>query len=103
MSHCSIGVQYRLLAWLDSSSESGVQSSPFQLVAWAGVFSRPSHQMSPSSVSATLVNTELPLLMVRIALGLVCPLVPGATPKNPYRSEERRVGKECRSRWSAYD
>ena len=39
--------------------------------------------MSPSSVSATLVNTELPLLMVRIALGLVCSLVPGATPKNP--------------------
>ena len=21
---------------------------------------------------------------------------------NPYRSEERRVGKECRSRWSPY-
>ena len=40
--------------------------------------------MSPSSVSATLVNTELPLLMVRIALGLVCSLVPGATPKKPY-------------------
>ena len=34
----------------------------------AGGFSRPSHQMSPSSVSATLVNTELPMLMVRIAL-----------------------------------
>ena len=22
--------------------------------------------------------------------------------KDPYRSEERRVGKECRSRWSPY-
>ena len=33
-----------------------------------GVFSRPSHQTSPSSVSATLVNTELPMLMVSIAL-----------------------------------
>ena len=46
---------------------------------WRGpaVFSRPSHQTSPSSVSATLVKTELPLLMVRIALGLVCSLVPG--------------------------
>ena len=50
----------------------------------AGVFSRPSHQMSPSGVSATLVKTELPLLMVFIALGLVCSLVPGATPKKPY-------------------
>ncbi len=47
------------------------------------MFSMPSHQMSPSSVSATLVNTELPRLMVRIALGLVCSLVPGATPKKP--------------------
>ncbi len=44
----------------------------------------PSHQMSPSGVSATLVKTELPLLIVRIALGLVCSLVPGATPKKPY-------------------
>ena len=50
----------------------------------AGGFSRPSHQMSPSSVSATLVKTELPLLMVFMALGLVCSLVPGATPKKPY-------------------
>src|SRR3954463_4242731 len=82
--HCLIGVQYRLLGWLESSSLSGVQGSPFQLVAWAGVFSRPSHQMSPSSVRATLVNTELPWLIVRMALGLVCSLVPGATPKNPY-------------------
>ncbi len=43
----------------------------------------PSHQTSPSSVSATLVNSELPLAMVRIALGLVCQPVPGATPKRP--------------------
>ena len=43
----------------------------------------PSHQMSPSSVSATLVKTELPISMVRIALGLVFSLVPGATPKKP--------------------
>ena len=30
------------------------------------------------------MKTELPLLMVVIALGLVCSLVPGATPKKPY-------------------
>ena len=29
------------------------------------------------------MKTELPLLMVFIALGLVCSLVPGATPKKP--------------------
>ncbi len=44
----------------------------------------PSHQMSPSSVSATLVNSELPLAIVRIALGLVSHPVPGATPNRPY-------------------
>ena len=26
----------------------------------------------------------------------------GEPPKTPARSEERRVGKECRSRWSPY-
>ena len=44
----------------------------------------PSHQMSPSSVSATLVKIELPLAIVRIAFGLVWKSVPGATPKNPF-------------------
>src|ERR1043165_10181138 len=28
--------------------------------------------------------------------------VMGETPQHTYRSEERRVGKECRSRWSPY-
>ena len=31
----------------------------------------PSHQMSPSSVRATLVKSELPLAIVRIAFGFV--------------------------------
>ena len=44
----------------------------------------PSHQMSPSSVSATLVNTELPSSSVRMAFGLVFQSVPGATPNSPY-------------------
>ena len=44
----------------------------------------PSHQTSPSSVSATLVKIELPFSMVFIAFGLVFQLVPGATPKKPY-------------------
>src|SRR3954452_15106872 len=82
--HCVIGVQNRLLGWLDGSSESGVQSLPFQLVRCAGGSSvMPSHQMSPSSVRATLVNTELPLAIVRIAFGLVFQPVPGATPNRP--------------------
>ena len=43
----------------------------------------PSHQTSPSSVSAVLVKIELPAAIVRMALGLVFQLVPGATPKKP--------------------
>src|SRR6478735_10229448 len=82
--HCVIGVQNRELGCEDGSSESGVQSRPFQSVRCAGGSSvMPSHQMSPSSVRATLVKTELPLAMVRIALGLVFQPVPGATPKRP--------------------
>ena len=42
----------------------------------------PSHQMSPSSVSAVLVKMQLPS-RVRMALGFVWVLVPGATPKKP--------------------
>src|SRR3712207_8103427 len=30
------------------------------------------------------------------------PLVDGGAPQAGHRSEERRVGKECRSRWSPY-
>ncbi|CAB4906923.1 unannotated protein [freshwater metagenome] len=82
--HWVIGVQNRLLGWLLGSSESGVQSRPFQSVRWAGGSSvMPSHQTSPSSVSATLVNTELPWSIARIALGLVSQPVPGATPNRP--------------------
>src|SRR3712207_6549599 len=30
------------------------------------------------------------------------PIIPGRKPSTQARSEERRVGKECRSRWSPY-
>ena len=83
--HCPAGVQKRELGCEDGSSDSGVQSRPFQSVRCAGGCSViPSHQMSPSSVSATLVKIELPRSIVRIALALVCQPVPGATPKKPY-------------------
>ena len=82
--HWVIGVQNREFGCEDSSPESGVQSRPFQSVRCAGGSPMPSHQMSPSSVSATLVNTELPRARVRIALGLVFQSVPGATPNSPY-------------------
>src|SRR3954447_23587100 len=84
--HWLIGVQYREFGWAAGSPASpllGVQSLPFHDVACSGLPSIPSHQTSWSSVRATLVNSELPRSMVRIAFGLVFQLVPGATPKKP--------------------
>src|SRR5919112_5067220 len=43
--HWVIGVQNREFGWLDGSSESGVQSLPFQSVRCAGGSPMPSHQM----------------------------------------------------------
>src|ERR1051325_1894521 len=87
--HCAAGVVKRALGCaagrypFASRADAGVQELPFQSVRWAGVSSvMPSHQTSPSSVSATLVKTELPH-SVFIALALVCSPVPGATPKKP--------------------
>ena len=66
------------------ASESGVQSLPCQSIRCAGgSLVIPSHQTSPSSVLAQLVKIEL-RATVRIAFGLVCSPVPGATPKKPY-------------------
>src|SRR5256885_2381880 len=68
--HCAIGVQYREFGCEGGSSESRVQSRFFQEVRCAGGAPMTSHQIFPSSVSATLVNRELPLAMVRLAVGL---------------------------------
>ena len=84
MGHCAAGVQKRELGCDESSPLSGVQSRFFQSVKCAGGSSViPSHQTSPSSVNATLVKSELPCSMVRIAFALVPQPVPGATPKKP--------------------
>src|SRR3954454_9321731 len=81
--HCDAGVVKRALGWAAGSSESGVQSRPFQSIACAGGSPvMPSHQMSPSSVRAQLVKIELRSI-VPIAFGLVLWLVFGATPKKP--------------------
>src|SRR3954463_16026018 len=62
---------------------SGVHLLPCQSMHSAGGLSvMPSHQTPPSGVSATLVKMEF-FAKVAIALGLVFPDVPGATPKKP--------------------
>src|SRR6266487_18820 len=82
--HCVMGVQKRLLGCAAGVDACGVQSWPCQSVRCAGGVPMPSHHTSPSSVRATLVNSELPRSRVRMALGLVVQSVPGATPNRPY-------------------
>ena len=62
--------------------------APVMLVAALVLSIRLSRQLSNVFLAA------IPLLLVFIALIL--------TKAGPLRSEERRVGKECRSRWSPY-
>src|SRR5256885_16820656 len=54
-----------------------------------------------------LARSEAPSNSITVALpNLIRPLTPEDAIKQnearPFRSEERRVGKECRSRWSPY-
>src|SRR5689334_10940958 len=80
--HCDAGAVKRAFGWAAGTSDDGVQSLPFQSTRCDGGEDRPSHQMSPSSVPATLVKMQLPH-SVFSALGLVSSPVPGATPKKP--------------------
>jgi len=51
-------------------------------------------------IDAAIVAVQPPLDVVTVVTGDVPPLT--AASSSPCRSEERRVGKECRSRWSPY-
>ena len=58
--------------------------------------------LTPESSSVTVhVIVGLLLTSVADAVGFVT-VITGATFSLTVRSEERRVGKECRSRWSPY-
>src|SRR6185295_16530118 len=81
--HCETGAVKREFGCAAGVPLVGVQSSPFQSMRWSGGESvKPSHQTSPSSVSATLVKMQF-FESVAIAFGLVFGPVPGATPKKP--------------------
>ena len=81
--HCDAGAVKRALGCAAGVPASGVHGLPRQSISPSGASRvRPSHQMSPSGVWATLVNTQLPR-MVASALGFVSLPVPGATPKIP--------------------
>src|SRR6266480_3705282 len=57
--------------------------------------------------SSDVCSSDLPALDGALPVGskalrLILPLLPQGDVGEPGRSEERRVGKECRSRWSPY-
>src|SRR5207253_3954355 len=63
--------------------------------------SRRRHTRWPRDWSSDVCSSDLDRLHAEEERGcdlLVRPALPGE-PGNPLRSEERRVGKECRSRW----
>src|SRR3989337_4269743 len=55
---------------------------------------------------ATVTGGQTCALPILMYLGKIVELADSdqlySHPRMPYRSEERRVGKECRSRWSPY-
>src|ERR1039458_7814605 len=53
-------------------------------------------------ISSAPAAGPLPLIMPEACVLLLLPTQLFCTPGIRYRSEERRVGKECRSRWSPY-
>ena len=51
--------------------------------------------------SSDVCSSDLRLVKIQLLLvDFLFPLVTLASKQNEIRSEERRVGKECRSRWS---
>ena len=83
------------------------QSSPVNCNICPAGYVQNSPTASPISCRACALGSACPNITTEIAcaagtfappLGISCQTCPA----NTYRSEERRVGKECRSRWSPY-
>ena len=55
------------------------------------------HDMDVMQLTVAYISSKVP-----INPGPYDILIPLGTPMSTTRSEERRVGKECRSRWSPY-
>ena len=63
-----------------------------------------------SGILSSLSGNEMPYRVLWISFGILSADVQSSIPESMYmypvspddRSEERRVGKECRSRWSPY-
>ena len=70
--------------------------SPGKAVVWAAFFNFIAAFVFGTGVAQTIGKGTVDITMVTLAV--ICAGLIGAIA----RSEERRVGKECRSRWSPY-
>src|ERR1051326_4904863 len=55
------------------------------------------HLIHPNFIQRLVQSVSRWLILIMMATSILLPVL---TPVSLYRSEERRVGKECRSRWS---
>ena len=68
----------------------------FPLASVLAEDSLPVNEFTPRYLSTAVIGCKAAVLCIASNLGIVL------AEFESYRSEERRVGKECRSRWSPY-
>src|SRR5256885_17045319 len=69
---------------------------------WPRVFGVAAELDKAVEIDAYPDRQDLSLDLLRLAKPAGCRISMGTDAHGPDRSEERRVGKECRSRWSPY-
>src|SRR5947209_18326682 len=86
-----------LVLWTSTNVSLLTQTMPFFLVLMAVNFFLHGRYVMGSPLNRTIVTVASVIDLVLITAIVV--LWPGAHGLNNQRSEERRVGKECRARW----
>src|SRR5256885_13280749 len=77
----------------------GVQTCALPILAWACMKAILALMPAFTLPSEADVSLNIPVLLFTMAATMLAGVLFGCAPA---RSEERRVGKECRSRWSPY-
>ena len=83
-------------------SLTGALSTVMGTVIGAGVFFKTAAVVSQTQAAGSALFAWLLAGLLTMCAGLTVAELATAIPETGGRSEERRVGKECRSRWSPY-